>query len=419
MNHSHHAKRSLLCVAIASLSMLPLCAAAQVIQAEDYIEASDNDPANNGGAYRNDYGVDIQRTADTGGGYNVGWVETNERLIYNVNVPAAGEYTIALRTSSYWGASIALELNDGQSVLGIVNVPKTGDWQKWQTITKTYTLPAGKHRLGILAYTGGWNLNWIEIKPVATTGNWWKPSVNTSWHWQLMGTLKTNVNATVYDIDLFDIPATTIASLKAQGRKVVCYFSAGSSEDWRDDYPRFTAADKGNAMGDWEGEHWLDVRSANVRAIMATRLDLAKTKGCDGVEPDNVDGYDGNNTGFPLTAADQISYNRYLADEAHKRGLAIGLKNDVNQLKELEPYFDFAVNEQCSEYKNAKGGSECDNYSVFTSKNKPVFNAEYKAEYRNNTNGARDKLCAASRAANLRTLVLPLDLDGSFRYSCD
>jgi hypothetical protein len=224
--------------------------------------------------------------------------------------------------------------------------------------------------------------------------------------------LNTSYNATVYDIDLVDASAVTIAQLKAAGRKVVCYFSAGSSEDWRPDYSKFATADKGKALDGWAGEKWLDIRSANVRAVMAARLDLAQSKGCDGVEPDNVDGYT-NSSGFPLTPQDQLDYNRYLATAAHLRGLAIALKNDVDQLAALEPSFDFAVNEQCNEY------SECGGYSAFTGKGKPVFNAEYKSNYVNNTSGARDKLCAASKAAGIRTLVLPLDLDGSFRYSCD
>lgn len=248
--------------------------------------------------------------------------------------------------------------------------------------------------------------------PAPAPGNWWKPTADLTWQWQLSGTLNTSYNAAVYDLDLVDTSAVTIAQLKAAGRRVVCYFSAGSSEDWRPDYARFTAADKGLALDGWAGEKWLDIRSANVRAIMVARLDLARAKGCDGVEPDNVDGYT-NNTGFPLTAQHQLDYNRFLAAQAHARGLAIGLKNNVDQLAALEPDFDFAVNEQCNEY------AECGGYRVFIAKNKPVFNAEYKSNYVNNTAGARDKLCAASKAAGLRTLVLPLALDGSFRHSCD
>jgi len=220
------------------------------------------------------------------------------------------------------------------------------------------------------------------------------------------------VKATVYDIDLYNNDAQAIASLQAAGHKVVCYFSAGSAEDFRADYAQFTAADKGKGLDGWPGEYWLDTRSTNVRNIMLARLDLAKTKGCDAVEPDNVDGYT-NSTGFPLTAATQLDYNQFLATQAHARGLGVALKNDVDQIATLQPSFDFAINEQCNEY------TECGGYSAFTSNNKPVFNAEYASKYANNTNGARDKLCAASKAANIRTLVLPLALDGSFRYSCD
>ncbi len=236
--------------------------------------------------------------------------------------------------------------------------------------------------------------------------------MTNTWQWQLSGTLNTGVNVAIYDIDLYDTSAATISQLKAAGRKVVCYFSAGSSEDWRSDYRQFLASDKGQNLDGWAGEKWLDVRSSNVRRIMAARLDLAKSKGCDGVEPDNVDGYT-NATGFALTGQDQIDYNIYLATQAHARGLAIALKNNVDQLGALEPYFDFAVNEQCHQY------AECGGYSVFTSKNKPVLNVEYASKYVTNTNGARDALCSASKAANLRTLVLPLNLDGSFRHSCD
>jgi len=73
-----------------------------------------------------------------------------------------------------------------------------------------------------------------------------------------------------------------------------------------------------------------------------------KEKGCDGVEPDNVDGYT-NDTGFNLTSNDQIQYNKFLANEAHQRGLSIGLKNNLDQIEVLEPFFDFAVNEVYSD----------------------------------------------------------------------
>lgn len=238
----------------------------------------------------------------------------------------------------------------------------------------------------------------------------WMPSVVDTWQLQLQGTINTSYNAAVFDIDLFDTPQATINALKAQGKRVVCYFSAGSSENWRPDFSKFKAADMGNALDGWAGERWLDTRSANVRAVMMARMDLAKSKGCDGVDPDNVDGYT-NKPGFPLTAATQLDYNRFLATQAHARGLAVGLKNGVAQLSDLASAFDFAVNEQCFQY------NECSGYSAFTVQGKPVFNVEYQTKWKDAT--TRQTLCAKAKALSLRTLVLPLALNDKFRYSCD
>lgn len=239
----------------------------------------------------------------------------------------------------------------------------------------------------------------------------WTPAVADTWQWQLSGTVNTGYDVKVYDIDLFDTPQSTINQLKAQGKRVVCYFSAGSSENWRPDFSKFGPGDMGSPLDGWAGERWLDTRSANVRAIMKSRLELAASKNCDGVEPDNVDAYT-NGPGLPLNAGTQLEYNRYLAAEAHALGLAIGLKNDVDQLAALAPDFDFAVNEQCHEY------DECGGYAAFTSAGKPVFNAEYQSRWRSNA-AERERLCQTARAAGLRTLVLPLELDDRFRFSCD
>ncbi|WP_144409905.1 endo alpha-1,4 polygalactosaminidase [Cupriavidus basilensis] len=238
----------------------------------------------------------------------------------------------------------------------------------------------------------------------------WMPTAADTWQLQLTGTVNTSYPAQVFDIDLVDTPQATINALKAQGKRVLCYFSAGSSENWRPDFKQFAAADMGNALSGWAGERWLDTRSANVRQIMQARMDLAKSKGCDGVDPDNVDGYT-NKPGFPLTATTQLDYNRFLAAEAHARGLAVGLKNDVDQVSQLATDFDFAVNEQCFQY------NECASYKPFTTQGKAVFNVEYASKYK--TASTRAALCASAQAAHLRTLVLPLNLDDAFRYACD
>ena len=239
---------------------------------------------------------------------------------------------------------------------------------------------------------------------------WFHPAPGTTWQWQLTGTVNTSYDAALYDIDLFDSPASLIASLQAKGRKVVCYFSAGSDENWRPDAGEFKAADLGKPLSGWAGERWVDVRSANVRRIMKARLDLAVQKGCDGVEPDNVDGY-ANPNGLGLTAADQLDYDRFLATEAHARGLAVALKNDLDQVAQLEGDFDFALNEQCFQYQ------ECGKLKAFVDAGKAVLNAEYKKTYRTDAT-ARAALCQKANQLGLSTLVLPVALDDSFRFSC-
>ncbi len=224
----------------------------------------------------------------------------------------------------------------------------------------------------------------------------WRPRPGLSWQWQLQGKLDLSLAADVYDIDLFDTPASTIHALQARGKRVVCYFSAGSFEAWRNDADTFPASVKGKKMDGWD-ELWLDIRKVRELApIMRTRLDLAAHKGCDGVEPDNVDAYS-NDSGFPLTGTDQLVYNRFLASEAHARGLAIGLKNDLDQVETLEPHFDFAINEQCFQY------SECALLTPFIEANKAVFGAEYER--------STAAFCPMTRALGLNTIKKRYDLD--------
>jgi len=228
---------------------------------------------------------------------------------------------------------------------------------------------------------------------------------------QLQGELRTDIPAKVYDVDLFDTPTETIRELKEAGKVVICYFSAGTYEEWRPDAGEFREEELGKPLEDWPGERWLDIRSPNVREIMKKRLDLAVEKGCDGVDPDNVDGYL-NDTGFNLTEREQFDYNTFLAIEAKERGLLVGLKNDMPQIELLHPYFDFAVNEQCHQY------SECEFYLPFLMAGKPVFNIEYDERYLTNEEAFKE-LCSSSKELGLTTIVAPLALDGSFIKSCD
>ena len=94
---------------------------------------------------------------------------------------------------------------------------------------------------------------------------------------------------------MFNNTAETIHDIQSNGHKVICYFSAGSYEDWRPDADQFqNGTDLGKPLDGWPGEWWLNTTSANVRRIMLSRLDIASKKGCDGVDPDNVDAYVSN-----------------------------------------------------------------------------------------------------------------------------
>lgn len=98
-------------------------------------------------------------------------------------------------------------------------------------------------------------------------------------------------NVDVFDIDLFDNPKSTFNQLHKFGKKAICYFSAGSFEPNRPDSGDFKEGDQGSELNGWPGEHWLNLKSENVRNIMAKRIELAASKGCDAIDPDNVDGY--------------------------------------------------------------------------------------------------------------------------------
>ena len=141
---------------------------------------------------------------------------------------------------------------------------------------------------------------------------------------------------------------------------------------------------------------------------MADRIELAAEKGCDGVDPDNVDGYT-NQTGFPLNSRQQLSYNRFLFRTAHKYGMAVSLKNDLQQVNELVDYADFAVNESCHEWR------ECHLLQPFIDAGKPVLHIDYR--FSQDATG-RGYHCEHMNALGFQSLTLPLALDDSYRFSC-
>jgi hypothetical protein len=233
----------------------------------------------------------------------------------------------------------------------------------------------------------------------------WQPGVGTSWQIELLNPLTdTSPDVSVYDIDLFTNTADTIAQLHALGRMVICYFSAGSYEDFRPDSGSFTPADYGNPLNGWPGEWWADTRSTNVRNIMIARLDLAASKGCDGVDPDNIDGYE-NDNGLGLTEADAVDYVTFLANAAHDRGMSIGLKNGGAITSQVIDFMQWEINEQCLVF------NECETFRPFIDAGKPVFHIEYPASAPNVDQATKDAICNDPSAADFSTVLKNNNLD--------
>ena len=256
-------------------------------------------------------------------------------------------------------------------------------------------------------------------------GSCWRPVVGSRWQYQLQGVaayastggINVNISAVpvaggaavrpqAFDIDLYvdaavngnnSTPNTVaVNAIHATGAKAICYLSAGTWENWRPDATSFPASVQGSKNG-WPGEKWLDIRqTTTLLPIMQARVQTCQLAGFDGVEFDNVDGY-ANRSGFPLTANDQLVYNASLANLAHQFGLTVALKNDMAQVGALKPYFDYAINEQCFQYR------EC-NYPApglpdWVSSGKAVFNVEYK------------KLnCPQANSWNVGSILKTLDL---------
>ncbi|PKV50191.1 putative secreted protein (Por secretion system target) [Aquimarina sp. MAR_2010_214] len=113
--------------------------------------------------YTNMSGVQKENCSE--GGQNVGYIDTGDWMAYtNINFPTSGNYRIKYRVASLSeGGKLSADLNAGATVLGTLNIPSTGGWQNWTTISHTVNVNAGTHSFGIYAVSGGWNINWIKI----------------------------------------------------------------------------------------------------------------------------------------------------------------------------------------------------------------------------------------------------------------
>lgn len=160
-------------------------------------------------------GVQTENTTDTGGGMNVGWIDTGDWMDYMINVPVSGVYKVYFRTASQSTAG-QIELKIADSTLAAVNVPITGGWQNWQVVNANCNLYKGSKLLRLSMKKGGFNLNWLEFILVHEFVTDTTPTVTT---------LKQNYPNPFYpttqiEYDIAERCHVTLAVFDMNGRKV-------------------------------------------------------------------------------------------------------------------------------------------------------------------------------------------------------
>jgi len=236
------------------------------------------------------------------------------------------------------------------------------------------------------------------------------PQMTFDWDLRSDLPLNSQYDAEVVDIDAFDNSKELVAELHSQGKKVIAYISVGSFEKWRPDKADFPASIIGNDYEGWEEEKFLDIRNIDVLApIMRARLDMIKAKGFDAVEPDNMDSYT-NDTGFDISEQDVIKYCKWLANEAHSRGLSIGQKNATELSDQLVDYFDWILLEDAFA-ENFQNEAQ-----IYITNNKAVFATEYTDEM--SENNFLNIVCSEASSLKYTAILKERDLN-SFIVDCN
>ncbi|KAK8149187.1 hypothetical protein G3M48_007951 [Beauveria asiatica] len=263
----------------------------------------------------------------------------------------------------------------------------------------------------------------IELRNVSGRSSKWAPKVGESWQIVLQNTIRSDVDFTpdvsVWDFDVFDNDKETIDKLHDRGKKVICYFSAGTWERGRTDADQFPEEDLGGTLPEWTDERWARISSSKVRDIMKSRIALAASKGCDAIDPDNVDGFQNDENNLGLTPQDSIDYLGFLHDEASKYNMALGLKNAADIIDDVMHLVDFSVNEQCAADQE---NPECESFHKFIDAGKPVFHIEYPPEDDAQTypDDLRKEICARKGAGQgsdeFSTVFKRMNLDGWVQF---
>ncbi len=177
--------------------------------------------------------------------------------------------------------------------------------------------------------------------------------------------------ADVIDVDLFDTPKKEVEKYDGE---VFAYISVGSYETNRPDTADFPKDAIGSKLENWEKERAVDITDERIIEIMKKRIALAKEKGFDGVEFDNVNVYENEgkfSSGFNLNSKKAIEYFQLLSNYAMSKGLKVMLKNCIYIWEDLEGYYDYVLVENAFMWEEQKELDGC---------KKPIFWVEYPKE---------------------------------------
>ncbi len=218
------------------------------------------------------------------------------------------------------------------------------------------------------------------------------PASDVRWFAQLDGAVDLAQPAELFYLDPDQQDADQLAALRARGRHYLCYLSAGTVESFRADAKDFPDSAIGNVLPGFANEHWLDVRDAMVRELMARRVTAFAALGCDGVPASSL-AVHAADTGFDLTLTDALDYARWLAERIHAAGMSSGLTGPIALTSELWPTFEFGLAIGCV------NNSQCSEYAAFNRAQKTVLHLELGDET------AAPDLCNASKALGFNALV--------------
>jgi hypothetical protein len=172
------------------------------------------------------------------------------------------------------------------------------------------------------------------------------PLPGVTWQAQLSGSVDTSLNVDLFYLDADFTSSAAVSELRAKGKIVLCYSSAGTYEPWRDDANDFPESVLGEPLADYPREQWLDVRAPEVRALMHARFAALKRAGCDGVYPSTLEAHL-HASGFPITRDDMIAYANWLATEIHLAGMSAGLSAPADLVPDVEARYDWALTIDC------------------------------------------------------------------------